>query len=45
MDAKHVSRRQFMGGAAAALGYLGLRPGGELFGEESSERRLGRYYQ
>ena len=45
MDSRHVSRRQFMGGAAAALGYLGLRPGGELFAEESSGRRLGRYYQ
>ena len=28
MDSKHnLSRRRFMGGAAAALGYLGLRPG------------------
>jgi histidinol-phosphate aminotransferase len=29
----NLSRRRFMGGAAAALGYLGLRPGSELLAE------------
>ena len=28
-----VSRRRFMGGAATALGYFGLKPGGELWAE------------
>ncbi|HIN77543.1 MAG TPA: twin-arginine translocation signal domain-containing protein, partial [Gemmatimonadetes bacterium] len=27
---RSFSRRQFMGGAATALGYLGLKPGAEL---------------
>ena len=31
MDSKHnLSRRRFMGGTAAALGYLGLRPGSAM---------------
>ena len=30
-----VSRRRFMGGAATALGYFGLKPGGDLWAEES----------
>ncbi len=31
MDSKHnLSRRRFMGGAAAALGYLGLKPGSAM---------------
>ena len=28
-----VSRRRFMGGAATALGYFGLKPGGDLWAE------------
>ncbi len=36
----NLSRRRFMGGAAAALGYLGLRPGGDLLaqGPDALER-------
>ena len=31
MDSKHnLSRRRFMGGTAAALGYLGLKPGSAM---------------
>ena len=31
--AKHVSRRNFMGGMAAAVGYLSTRPGAELWAQ------------
>jgi histidinol-phosphate aminotransferase len=31
--AKHVSRRNFMGGMAAAVGYLGTRPSAELWAQ------------
>jgi histidinol-phosphate aminotransferase len=31
--AKHVSRRNFMGGMAAAVGYLGARPSAELWAQ------------
>jgi len=31
--AKHVSRRDFMGGMAAAVGYLSTRPGAELWAQ------------
>lgn len=31
--AKHVSRRNFMGGVAAAVGYLGTRPSAELWAQ------------
>ena len=34
-----VSRRRFMGGAAAALGYLGLRPGSALATEIARGKR------
>jgi len=33
-----LSRRRFMGGAAAALGYLGLKPGADLLGQVPSRR-------
>ena len=32
-----VSRRRFMGGAATALGYFGLKPSGELWAESLRE--------
>jgi len=34
---RSFSRRQFMGGAATALGYLGLKPGTELLAAEADE--------
>ena len=34
---RSFSRRQFMGGAATALGYLGLKPGAELLAAEVDE--------
>ena len=42
MQAPKVSRRHFMGGAALALGYLGLRPD-QLLAEDGGARWLGRY--
>ena len=44
MDSQQVSRRRFMGGAALAVGYLGLGPNGLLAGGGAG-RSLGRYPQ
>lgn len=39
---RSFSRRQFMGGAATALGYLGLKPGAELLADETVRFPLAR---
>jgi histidinol-phosphate aminotransferase len=37
-----VTRRTFMGGAATALGFLGIKPGLDLFAQEAAPRPRGR---
>jgi histidinol-phosphate aminotransferase len=42
---KGLSRRGFVGGAATALGYLGLKPGADLWGASTSTHRFSAFGQ
>jgi len=42
---KGLSRRGFVGGAATALGYMGLKPGADLWGASTSAQRFSAFGQ